>query len=85
MAARQAVVLEEAMRFTWGDSVRVKTEAPAEARPGALAEVVAITEIENERQATKFAAGIGAIFYQIEFGDGVAMELPEGLLEAASK
>jgi hypothetical protein len=57
------------MRFSWGDSVRVKDEAPAELRPGDIGDVVAIT-------------GDGAeVLYTIEFGDGTDTQIAEYLLD----
>jgi hypothetical protein len=57
------------MRITWGDSVRVKAEAPAELRPGDIGAVVAIT-------------GEGAhVVYTIEFGDGTDSQIAEHFLE----
>jgi hypothetical protein len=71
-------------RFTWGDSVRVKVGAPPAMRPGALAAVCAITEIENDTQAKKYGAPIGSKLYLIEFGDGTSLEIPEAWIEAVS-
>lgn len=65
---------------TWGDTVRVKPEAPPYARPGDLGEVVGIREVENEQQSGQFGAPIGARIYLIEFGDGCAVEIPEHLV-----
>lgn len=71
------------MHFTWGDTVRVKVDAAAAARPGALAEVVGIREVENHDQSNQFwGAPLGTTIYLVEFGDGSAIEVPEGMLEA---
>lgn len=68
--------------FTWGDSVRVKAAAPATMRPGALAEVCAITEIENDAQAKRYDAQVGSKVYLLEFGDGTSLQIPESWIEA---
>ena len=68
-------------RFTWGDSVVVSASAPARFRPGAVAEVVGITEV-TPRLAAHIGASVGAIFYTIEFGDGSDAFVGEELLEA---
>ena len=70
--------------FTWGDTIRVKAGAQPERRPGAIAEVVGIREIEVEDQAQHFEAPIGSKLYLIEFGDGTSLEIPEAWIEAAS-
>ncbi len=57
--------------------------AQPERRPGELAEVVGIREIESDTQAREFEAAIGSKVYLIEFGDGVSIEIPEGLIEFA--
>lgn len=69
--------------FAWGDTVQVKAGAQPERRPGAVAEVVGIREVENEDQARQFKAPIGSDLYLIEFGDGTSLEIPEAWLEAA--
>ena len=66
---------------TWGDTVRVKVSAPATMRPGAIAEIVGIREVETEEQALQFQARIGSKIYLIEFGDGDATELGEAWIE----
>jgi hypothetical protein len=58
-------------KFTWGDSVRIAEDAPANVRPGSPAEVVGITE-QHERQG--FASGV---VYTVEFEDGSDAEVHE--------
>ena len=69
-------------KVTWGDTVRVKAEAPPTARPNAIAAVVGMREIENPTQAREFSATIGSRLYLIEFGDGEAIEIPEGWIDS---
>jgi hypothetical protein len=73
---------ENMSSFSWGDSVRVKAGAP-EKRPGTIAAVVGIREIENEAQARQFLATIGGKVYLIEYADGIAVEVPEAWIESA--
>jgi hypothetical protein len=68
---------------TWGDTVRIKNGAPPSVRPGALAEIVGMREIETLSQAQQFAATIGSKVHLVEFGDGQALEIPEAWIEAA--
>ena len=82
MAAHQG--LKSAMdlpRFTWGDSVRVKADAPPEFRPGECGEVVTITEIDTQAKADLYEVPVGSTVYQIEFGDGEAEEVPATWVE----
>lgn len=60
---------------TWGDAVRVKASAPVSMRPGAIAAVVGIRDVETPAQATQFETPIGSKIYVIEFSDGDAIEL----------
>jgi transcription elongation GreA/GreB family factor len=70
--------------FTWGDTVRVKAGAQAALRPGAIAEIVGIREVEVEAEARQFEAPIGSKLYLIEFGDGTSIEIPEAWIEDVS-
>jgi hypothetical protein len=72
-------------RFTWGDAVRVKPEAPAEIRAGECGDIVAITEIDTHDKAENYGAPVGSTVYQVEFRDGEAMELLEAWLEPVTK
>ena len=69
-------------RFTWGDSVRVRTGAPVELRVGECGDVVSITEIKTQAQADFYGAPVGKTVYQVEFGDGETVKVPEEWLEA---
>ncbi len=69
------------MNATWGDTVRVKTDAPAGLRPGELASVVAIVTVEAQAQAEQWGVSVGTRLIGIEFGDGQTFELPEEWLE----
>ena len=69
---------------TWGDTVRVKASAPMSMRPGAIAEVVGIRDVETPSQATQFETPIGSKVYLIEFSDGDAIELAEMWIETVA-
>jgi hypothetical protein len=71
------------MAILWGDTVRVRSGAPASARPGSLAEVVGIRTVEDTDQARQFGATIGTMLLLVEFGDGASVEMPEAWLERA--
>ncbi len=80
MASDQSV---SDVAISWGDTVRVRSGAPAAARPGSLAEVVGIREVEDAKQAHHFGTIIGAKLFLVEFGDGASVEIPEAGLERA--
>ncbi len=66
--------MEEA---TFGDTVEVSTSAPEKFRPGSLGEVVAITEVDAGSHMAGTDMPWGGKRYLVEFGDGVAAEVPE--------
>lgn len=68
--------------FTWGDTVRVKVGAHSARRPGKIAEVVGIREVEVEDHARQLEAPVGSTLYLIEFEDGTSVEIAEAWLEA---
>ena len=72
-------------RFTWGDFVRVRTGASVDLRPGESGDVVSITQINTQAQAEFYGAAIGETVYQVEFGDGETIKVPEEWLEAADE
>lgn len=74
---RHTVVME----LTWGDSVTIRPDAPAEARPGAGASVCGIRKVETRGQGLEFGVTIGTTLYLIEFGDGTSIEVPETWVE----
>jgi hypothetical protein len=72
-------------RYTWGDSVRVKDNAPATYRPASSAEVVGLRSIETSAEAAAAAEQLGARLYVIEYLDGSSIELEESWLEPLSE
>jgi len=71
--------------FNRGDTVRVKAGAEPASRPGALAEVVGIREVETEDRARELEAAIGSKLYLIEFGDGTSIEIAQAWLDPAEE
>ncbi|MDQ3368024.1 MAG: hypothetical protein M3680_21575 [Myxococcota bacterium] len=63
--------------ITWGDTVRIKTDANVAMRPGSVAAVCGMRQVENELQAIEFNVPVGTTLFLVEFGDGVALEIPE--------
>lgn len=62
------------MVYTWGDSVRVRDEAPRAYRPGSLAEIVGVRDGGSTADAL-------ASVYIIEFEDGESVEVEGEWLE----
>ncbi|MBN2195456.1 MAG: hypothetical protein JW751_21740 [Polyangiaceae bacterium] len=69
---------------TWGDTVRIKKNASTEMRPGALAAVCGMREVETPEQSEQFGCAIGTTVYLVEFGDGASLEIPEEFVEVAN-
>lgn len=68
------------LMFTYGDIVLVKTDAPAEMRPGQTASVVGINT-EHEMSRSPFDQFLPGTVYLVEFADGEALDIHEGMLE----
>jgi hypothetical protein len=66
---------------TWGDTIRIRPSATPEQRPGALASVCGLRDVETEEQARQFGCPVGTTLYLLEYGDGVAVELPATVVE----
>lgn len=71
-------------RPTWGDTVRIRSDAPSGMGPGLLAAVCGIREVENEDQARQVGRPIGATLLLVELGDGSSFEIPEDLVEVVN-
>jgi hypothetical protein len=70
---------------TWGDTVRIKNHASPGMRPGSLAAVCGMREVETDAQAKQFGCAVGTPLYLIEFGDGSSVEIPETFVELANE
>lgn len=68
-------------RFTYDDIVRTVLDAPAELRPGAKSNVIAVFETRPE--GSYFAAFAKGVIYSVEFEDGDAVDVHEDYLESA--
>lgn len=70
-------------QLTWGDTVRVRGEAPLAHRPGEIGEVCGIRAIDTRAMEQASGYAIGTVLLLIEFADGKAAEIPAHELEAA--
>jgi hypothetical protein len=64
--------------LTWGDSVKITDDAPADYRPGELGSIVAISDSSHGSQF------LDGVYYTVEFGDGSDATLSEKFVEAAA-
>ncbi len=63
-------------KFTWGDSVRISEDAPANFRPGSRAEVVGISEL-RQRHGSYLQQFPSGVVYTVEFEDGSDADVHE--------
>jgi hypothetical protein len=66
-------------KFTYSDDVRVKAEAPAPLRAGAVGSVIAV--FETRPGGSHFAEFPRGVVYSIEYADGSATDVHEDHLE----
>lgn len=66
---------------TVGDTIRVRSDAPEVARPGALASVRRQRTIETREEALIAGAPVGTTLFHLEFSDGESVDLPRSLLD----
>lgn len=68
-------------KFTWGDAVRIRPDAPSELRPGALASVFDVSEGES-RVGQHFTSFPPGTVYSIEYEDSSSREVHQDYLES---
>lgn len=71
-------------KATWGDTVIVVDGGPSPDLVGALAEVVSITEIDNEEMARVWGLPVGERLILVEFGTGSTARVPEKFLRVST-
>lgn len=69
---------------SWGDTVRVRADAPAGMRPDNVGEVVGMRDVDTAEVAVQFKAPIGSRIYLVEFADGAALEIAAAWVVATS-
>lgn len=70
-------------KFTWGDTVRVKPNAPPKFAPGKIGSVCSFDLIETDIRAEHTGAEIGDYCHVVEWIDGSDIEIPAKWLEKA--
>jgi hypothetical protein len=68
-------------KFTWGDMVIIKKNAPSYLHPGEIASVCSVVKIDPEDVKKQPSLIEPTWLYTVEFGDGSSIELPQCYLE----
>jgi hypothetical protein len=68
-------------KFSWGDAVRIRADAPSYLRPGALASVYDVSEGKS-RFGEHFDSFPPGTVYSVEYEDSSAVEVHEDHLES---
>lgn len=63
--------------FNYGDSVRVKENAPIQYNPNAIGSISGIRQIKSETTVMHFQQPPGSYLYLIELSNGNSLEIPE--------
>ena len=69
------------MNIDWGDTVKVNANAPKYYRPLEIASVCFIDKVDNYEESKFYNVDINSYVYQVEFGDGEIISIPERYLE----
>lgn len=64
-----------------GDTVRVRSDAPQAARPGALASVRKVRTVETNEESLVERVPVGTKLFHVAFSDGESVDLPGLLLD----
>jgi len=68
-------------KFTWGEPVYVKQNAPLVFHPGEFTSICGIDKILSQKEAGELFCKNQEWIYLVEFEDGSSMEIPECYLE----
>ena len=67
--------------ITWGDTVLVRSDAPAQFQPGTRGSISGFRDLGPESMPTRADVEQQARLYLVEFPDGKAIEIPEVFLD----
>ena len=70
-------------KFTWGDTIRVKQNAPPKFEAGKIGSVCSVNLIETDVHANHTGAEVGEYSHTVEWIDGSDIEIPAKWLEKA--
>lgn len=80
MDVKKYAASAEDNKFTWGDAVFIKKNAPAHLYPGEIVSVCGFYKITSEEGANEFQCNIGDWIYTVEFSDGGDIQIAEPYL-----
>ncbi|HVM38393.1 MAG TPA: hypothetical protein VM265_08405 [Sphingomicrobium sp.] len=69
--------------FNYGDTIRVKPDAPGDIRPGETGSVIGVTP-EEKKRGSHFGQFPAGTVYSVEFEGGDAIDIPESMIEAVT-
>ncbi len=69
------------MKFTWGDQIKIKDDAPFKYRPGEFGVVCGMWNIKNESISNEYGMPINSLMYIVEYLDGTDCQVPEDCIE----
>ncbi len=73
--------IKEDNKFTWGEAVLVKKNAPQTFHPGEFASICSVIKLDPEDLLKDPSLMSAKWLYTIEFEDGSSIEIPEKYLE----
>jgi len=76
-----AKIEKEDNKFTWGDPILIKKDAPNSFHPGEFASICGMYKITYEETAKEYQTKVNDWLYIVEFEDGSSIEVPECYLE----
>jgi hypothetical protein len=74
-------MIKENSKFTWGEAVMVKKNAPKVFHPGEFASICSVIKLDPEDLLKDQSLMQSKWLYTIEFEDGSSVEVPEYYLE----
>jgi hypothetical protein len=68
-------------KFSWGDAVVVKQNAPQHLHPGEFGSICSVSELLSEQEAKEFNCQVGGWVYTVEFENGSDIQIAECYLD----
>ena len=68
-------------KFSYGDAVIIKQNAPSSLHPGEFGSVCSLNQITSEQEAKELKCQVGEWVYTIEFGNGSDIQVAECYLD----
>lgn len=68
-------------KFSWGDAVIIKQNAPQHLHPGEFGSICSIAQVISTQEAEKLECQLGAWIYTVEFENGSDVQIAEYYLD----